>query len=85
MYVENLKYDPVRDKAPVDQYGFIDLKSALSESVVPSQLPESDSDYNGIDDPASIVGRPEDVFEAIESQRAFEAASAQAGQESKDE
>lgn len=76
MYVGDCLFDPVRDIAPVDQFGFIDLKNALSESIVPSQMPESDSDYNGIDDPNKILGRPHDVFEAIDTQRAIEAAAA---------
>lgn len=75
MIVGECKYDPVRDIAPVEQFGFIDLKTALAESIVPSQMPESDSDYNGIDDPGKILGKPHDVFEAIDTQRAIEAAA----------
>lgn len=75
MYVGDCLFDPVRDIAPVEQFGFIDLKTALAESVVPSQMPESDSDYNGIDDPNKILGRPHDVFEAIDTQRAIEASA----------
>lgn len=76
MIVENCLYDPVRDLAPVDQYGFVDMKSALANSVVPSVMPGSAVDYNGIDDPASILGKPADIFEAIDMQKAAEAASA---------
>ena len=32
MIVTDCSFDPVRDIAPVDQFGFVDLKSALSES-----------------------------------------------------
>lgn len=76
MIVKDIKYDPVRDLKPVDQFGFIDLKSALDSSVVPSQLPDSDSDYNGIDEPAQVLGKPHDIFEAMDAQKAFEAAAA---------
>lgn len=82
MLVGECKYDPVRDLAPVEQFGFIDLKTALSESIVPSQMPESESDYNGIDDPGKILGKPHDVFEAIDTQRAIEAAASVPNDES---
>ena len=72
MIVESCVFDPVRDLAPVDQFGFIELKSALAESVVPSQLPDSDSDYNGIEEPDQVLGKPRDIFEAIDAQKVAE-------------
>lgn len=72
MIQDSLPFDPVRDIAPVDQFGFIDLKTALAESVVPSQMPESDADYNGIDEPDKVLGKPRDIFEAIDAQKAAE-------------
>lgn len=75
MIVESCPFDPVRDLHPVDQFGFIDLKTSLAESVVPSQMPESDTDYNGIEDPQQILGKPRDIFEAIDTQNAVEAAA----------
>lgn len=78
MVVKDCKYDPVRDIAPVDQFGFIDLKSALAESVVPSQMPGAETDYNGIDDPIQVLGKPHDIFEAMDTQKALEAAAASA-------
>lgn len=81
MIVKECKFDPVRDQHPVDQFGFVDLKSALENSVVPSQMPGSDEDYNGIDDPSKVLGSPRDIFEAIDAQKAVEAA-APAGKES---
>ena len=78
MIVYDTPFDPARDITPVDQYGFIDMKTAFDSSIVPSQLPESDSDYNGIDDPSDIVGKPRDIFEAIDSQKAVEFSAAPA-------
>lgn len=72
MIVYDTPFDPVRDLAPVDQFGFIDLKTALSESIVPSQMPESDTDYNGIDEPDKVLGKPRDIFEAMDAQKAAE-------------
>lgn len=85
MIVTECNYDPVRDLQPVDQFGFIDLKVALASSSVPSQMPDSDTDYNGIDEPDMVLGKPRDIFEAIDSQMALEAAAAAADDSSKDE
>lgn len=84
MIVEECKFDPVRDLSPVEQFGFIDLKTALENSVVPSQMPGADEDYNGIDDPSKVLGIPRDVFEAMDAQSALEAAAAAAA-DKKDE
>lgn len=73
MVVTECLFDPVRDLTPVDQHGFTDLKSALANSCVPSVMPETDVDYNGIDNPDSILGTPRDIFEAIDAQKAVEA------------
>lgn len=85
MIVEDCFFDPVRDIAPVEQFGFIDLKSALANSVVPSVMPDSDVDYNGVDDPDSIIGTPRDVFEAIDMQNALQDAASAAESNGKDE
>lgn len=85
MIVEKIEFDPVRDQHPVEQFGFIDLKTALENSVVPSQMPGSDEDYNGIDDPSKVLGSPRDVFEAIDAQKSLEAAAAASRDEKKDE
>lgn len=85
MIVSDCVFDPVRDLAPVDQYGFIDLKVALASSNIPSQLPDSDSDYNGIQNPEAVLGKPRDIFEAIDAQAALEkSAQASKNEESSD-
>lgn len=81
MIQEDFAFDPVKDIAPVDQFGFIDLKSALSTGVVPSQLPDSDSDYNGIENPEAVLGTPRDIFEAMDAQKEYEAAASAASDE----
>lgn len=85
MIVEECFFDPVRDIAPVEQFGFIDLKSALANSVVPSVMPDSDVDYNGVDDPDSIIGTPRDVFEAIDMQNALQDAASAADSSDKND
>lgn len=59
------RYNPAVDLQPVSQTGFIDLCDAIVSGVVPSQLPDSEEVYNGIEDPESILGKPSDVFEAL--------------------
>lgn len=68
MFVGSCRFDPARDLCAVSQTGFIDLKSAFETGVVPSVTADSESDYNGIEDPRSILGKPSDVFEAMEMQ-----------------
>lgn len=85
MIVESCPFDPVRDLHPVDQFGFIDLKTALDQSVVPSQMPESDFDYNGIEEPQQILGKPRDIFEAIDTQNAIEASASASTEQKQDE
>lgn len=53
----------------VSQIGAIDLREAYANSVVPGSIEETEVDYNGIDDPKSIIGRPDDIFAA---KRAFD-------------
>lgn len=71
MWFDKLAYDPVRDLKSVEPFGFIDLKDALANSAVPSQLPDSEADYNGIENPESILGKPADVFDAMAMQRSI--------------
>lgn len=73
MVVTECMFDPACDLTPVDQHGFTDLKSALANSCVPSVMPGTEVDYNGIDNPDSILGMPRDIFEAIDAQKAVEA------------
>lgn len=46
----------------VAQYGFVDLRVASSTGVVPANLEDTMQFPNGIEDPNSIIGRPDDVF-----------------------
>lgn len=64
MIVGNCDYNEVCDIKDVDQFGFIDLVECLENGVVPSTVADSEANYNDIEDPASILGKPRDVFEA---------------------
>ena len=80
MIVKDCPFNPVRDIAPVDQFGFIELKDALASSVVPSQMPDSETDYNGIDEPDKVLGKPRDIFEAMDAQKAAEQLASSEGE-----
>lgn len=58
------KFNPEKDIKDVDQFGFVDLNDCLANNEVPASIADSDDQYNGIDDPAEILGKPSDVFEA---------------------
>lgn len=65
MVVTQCLYNQELDLKPVEPFGFVDLKDAFINNCVPSNTPDSDSDYNGIQDPCSILGTPSDVFDAL--------------------
>lgn len=57
-------FNPDKDIREVNSIGFIDLAVVLKSGIVPSNLDESQIQYNGIEEPSSIIGSPSDVFEA---------------------
>ena len=65
MIVTECKYNPVRDLKPVDSVGWIDVASAYVNRTIPSDLVTQETDFNNIDDPDSIAGKPSDVFDAL--------------------
>lgn len=69
MVYSDFPFNPVKDKTPVSTTGFVDLKSAMVNHTIPVGVASADSDYNGISDPASILGKPRDVFEAMDMQK----------------
>ena len=62
--IQECKYNPTTDITPVSQTGWIDLAECFRNSSVPTMIDDSEVAYNGIEDPASILGKPTDVFEA---------------------
>ena len=62
--VQNPKYNPSTDVQAVEQFGFIDLNDAFLNHNIPAAIDDQDISYNEIEDPASILGKPSDVFEA---------------------
>lgn len=58
-------YDPVRDLSPVDQFGFVNLREAYANSSIPGDLSSEPLEFNQVEDPASLLGRSSDVFDAL--------------------
>ena len=65
MIVRECKYNPLKDLKPVDSAGWIDVASAYVKRTIPSDLVTQETDFNNIDDPDSIAGKPSDVFDAL--------------------
>ena len=59
--------------AVVSQIGYIDLRVAFATGEVPADLEGVEGNFNGIDDPNSIIGSPDDVFSAMRAAEAAEA------------
>lgn len=68
MIVNECLYNEVCDNTPVSQYGFVNLVESVRNGVVPSSISDTEVEYNDIEDPASILGKPHDVFEAYRMQ-----------------
>lgn len=64
------KYDPQRDVMAVDPTGYADLVKANQTNSIDGLAQATEGMSNGIDDPRSIGSRPDDVFEAMQAQKA---------------
>lgn len=63
--------NPQKTKKPVDQMGFVDIVKVMDTNSLPAVSSEGSDVYNGIEDPASILGKPTDVFDAMQMQSAI--------------
>lgn len=64
----SLNYDPVKDIAEVDQFGFVNITNAFKNGYVPGSNASVHVDFDHAEDPSAIVGKPSDVFEAYRMQ-----------------
>lgn len=63
---KSFKYNPVTDLHCVDPASAgIDLRSAYVNGVVPGNVTAADMDYNGVEDPSTLMNHPADAFEAM--------------------
>lgn len=63
-------YNPRKDIAMPDQFGFSDLCKAHANGVIAPQDMAKELDHNGIEDPRSLIGRPKDTFERLQQAKA---------------
>lgn len=61
---------PVEDLYLVPPYASLDLRQAYATGSVSSTFEDVEGSYNGISDPASILGKPDDVFSAMRAAKA---------------
>lgn len=66
---QSCKYNEKRDIQEVESGLTVDLNQALKSGIVRDS--GSSTDSNGIEDPGLIIGRVENVFDAIEAQRSI--------------
>ena len=57
-------YNPEVDLKDVEQFGFVSLNEVIETGIVPSSLPDSEPDFNGVLNPSMLMHRAQDVFEA---------------------
>lgn len=63
MYVQNCVYNPMCDICAVEPFGYVNLVEAVENGTVPSFISNVEADYNEIEDPRTIIGKPGDIFE----------------------
>lgn len=77
------KFEPVvipdegytRNISSISQIGYVDLRIAMATGTVPADLSGTENNDNGIDDPRSIIGKPDDVFSAMRANAAYKEVS----------
>lgn len=68
MIIEKCEYNKEKDVCEVDQIGFVNLREAWETHTVDGNLNVDELNFNEIDDPASIMGKPSNVFDAMQMQ-----------------
>lgn len=76
MKYTDLGFNPKTDIAPVDQFGFVDLRQAYLTHSIDGDTAVADDAYNGIDDPDNVGAMPDDVFAAYRMRDSIVAAEA---------
>lgn len=53
------------DNTDVEQFGFIDLAEVAEKGIVPGGLDLTDEDFNGVNNPGTLISRNADVFDGL--------------------
>lgn len=62
---------PKCDLHLVDRIGYVDLRVSYESGVVSGDLDSVEGNFNGITDPSSVLGCPDDVFAAIRARESY--------------
>ena len=62
---KNCRYNPDRDVVAVSQQEVISIADAFVNGLIPDNVIAQESEYNGNDNPESIIARPANEFEAM--------------------
>lgn len=81
------EFDPVvipsegftENMSTVSQIGYVNLRVAMATGTVPADLTGTENATNGIEDPRSIIGKPDDVFSAMRANDAYKEVSINGG------
>lgn len=68
---QTCEYNPEKDIAEVDQFGFVDVTKALQNGYVPGSNSSISIEFDNCEDPSAILGKPGDVFEAMRMQNSL--------------
>lgn len=67
------KFNKKTDLGETCQNGFVVLEDLLAHGYVPATLNVAPSEFNDIDDPKAVYGKPADKFEAMTMAKTLEA------------
>ncbi len=59
------EFNPDCDVREVQNFGYLELVDVMRTGIIPSNLSASQLQFNGIEDPQSILGSPSDTFDAM--------------------
>ncbi len=62
---QSCKFNPTCDVREVQSFGYLELSDVMRTGIIPSNLSASQLQFNGIEDPQSILGSPCDTFDAM--------------------
>lgn len=71
--IQSISFDPAHDRTPVQPEQAVRLGLALKNGRIPADMGPSEDLFNGIENPADIVGRPRDQFDAMDLQARYSA------------
>lgn len=58
-------FNPDCDNAEVEQFGFIKLGECMEKGVIPGGLDLTDEDFNGANNPGTLISRNSDLFDGL--------------------